>query len=342
MGILSGATAIPQDNFGQPVTETPSGTVGGLRDDATLRQEGEFSAQKAIDAAIKAGRFDIAEKLGKLNRSSGSRFTSHRFNDQGLPIAFDNITKQWVAMPRGDGVGKVSKAPTIIQTGDRILGVPRGSSARGFDLQKVRPIPASSLKDQNKSIAIMRSQLIPSIAGLSKGQSPQVQKILQDAFLSKDPTAFGKKTILNKIPGGDLFLQFADKKGSALRAIGANIGSLKILERSGAAVTAAEFPRLKPFIPKDGDSNATVLMKLIGFSREYHAILKENGVTFSKRGGFIPNPALEDFNKQFPRFTDIMRTTGVTGSNGGSSNQGVKTKRTLRIKKPSRNVEKLD
>jgi hypothetical protein len=42
----------------------------------------------------------------------------------------------------------------------------------------------------------------------------------------------------------------------------ANLASLEIRDRSGAAVTAAEFPRLKPFIPEVQDDYETVVYKL--------------------------------------------------------------------------------
>lgn len=88
------------------------------------------------------------------------------------------------------------------------------------------------------------------------------------------PAAFGIKNAL-----GNAIRSRTDPKGVDARALVANIGSLRIHERSGAAVTAAESPRLKPFIPvMDGpapDNAETVRKKLILFAREYANIQQE-------------------------------------------------------------------
>lgn len=55
--------------------------------------------------------------------------------------------------------------------------------------------------------------------------------------------------------------QHRDPKGVAARALVANIGSKKIHDRSGAAVSAAEFPRLAPFVPSVSDNNAAVVIQ---------------------------------------------------------------------------------
>jgi hypothetical protein len=76
-----------------------------------------------------------------------------------------------------------------------------------------------------------------------------------------------------------------DPKGIAARAAVFNLGSLKIHDRSGAAVTASETPRLLPFIPTPGDSAKTVKTKLLGFQREYN--LMQQGIEdFAKTQGY--------------------------------------------------------
>lgn len=56
--------------------------------------------------------------------------------------------------------------------------------------------------------------------------------------------------------------QRIDPEGINARASLANIGSLVIHDRSGAAVTVSEFPRLAPFIPQRGDTYDAVVKKL--------------------------------------------------------------------------------
>ena len=81
--------------------------------------------------------------------------------------------------------------------------------------------------------------------------------------LEKNPQAVGAmKGGINALPGGDVINNWFDAKGAMTRAGVADIGSLVLLERSGAAVTAAEYPRAKPFIPKVGDNAAITKAKL--------------------------------------------------------------------------------
>lgn len=61
----------------------------------------------------------------------------------------------------------------------------------------------------------------------------------------------------------DTIDQMVDPTGVDARAAIADVGSMTLHDRSGAAVTASEWPRLAPFIPKASDKNAeTVIKKL--------------------------------------------------------------------------------
>ncbi|RRS05062.1 hypothetical protein EIP75_05650 [Aquabacterium soli] len=66
-------------------------------------------------------------------------------------------------------------------------------------------------------------------------------------------------------------LNRADPNGIDARAMIADLGSLIIHDRSGAAVTAAESPRLMPFIPLITDSRETAVKKLQRFKQLYEA-----------------------------------------------------------------------
>jgi hypothetical protein len=95
-----------------------------------------------------------------------------------------------------------------------------------------------------------------------------------------NPGAFG---LSNMLPNA--MVTRMDPKGIAARAAVFNLGSLKIHDRSGAAVTASETPRLLPFIPTPGDSAKTVKTKLLGFQREYN--LMQQGIEdFAKTQGY--------------------------------------------------------
>jgi hypothetical protein len=114
---------------------------------------------------------------------------------------------------------------------------------------------------------------------------------------SADATGFWKgltpQVILNKWDPG----------GVSTRAFVADIGSLKVHDRSGAAVTASETPRLKPFIPSIYDAPDVAADKLINFKAEYEDIQRGLTETYSREQGYRPSPVL----------------TGKSGSSGGNN-----------------------
>ena len=101
------------------------------------------------------------------------------------------------------------------------------------------------------------------------------------AAVKKYPEALGVSNYL-----GDTIRQRTDPDGVNARALVADIGSLKIHDRSGAAVTASETPRLKPFIPSATDDEATVNKKLNLFKQEYTAIQQDIRETYSREQGY--------------------------------------------------------
>jgi hypothetical protein len=82
----------------------------------------------------------------------------------------------------------------------------------------------------------------------------------------------------------DFILKRTDPKGVEARAAIANIGSLLIHDRSGAAVTIAETPRLVPFIPQVTDDEKTAKKKL----KQLRAALTETQDDFDSVYGGLP------------------------------------------------------
>ncbi len=85
-------------------------------------------------------------------------------------------------------------------------------------------------------------------------------------LVRQNPDAFGLKNM-----AGDLVNQRMDPAGVAPRAAVANIGSAKMHDRSGAAITAKEFPRLTPFIPTATDRSDAIITKLEQMKAEIKA-----------------------------------------------------------------------
>ena len=85
-------------------------------------------------------------------------------------------------------------------------------------------------------------------------------------------------------------LNRSDPKGVDTRAMISDIGSLILHDRSGAAITASESPRLMPFIPLATDDNKTALKKLTRFKQLYEQEQQAFADTYSKDQGYRPSP----------------------------------------------------
>jgi hypothetical protein len=133
----------------------------------------------------------------------------------------------------------VAKAPSgyrVTSTGE-LEPIPGGPAAKFAELKQV-PVHAQ------KAIV---------------GASTAMQKI-DNAIAALESGAEEATGMKGYLP--DMALNRMYPKGTEARAAVADIGSLVMHERSGAAVTASESPRLKPFIPLITDDKATALKKL--------------------------------------------------------------------------------
>lgn len=132
-----------------------------------------------------------------------------------------------------------------------------------------------------------RLKTIPTQINQAIIKNVQTLRQLDDtiALLGKNPDATGYKGYLPNV-----VLSRVDPEGVDVRAGIADIGSLVLHERSGAAVTAAESPRLLPFIPLATDDDKTVIKKLKRM-REI-AASEQLGLTetYGQDQGYKPNP----------------------------------------------------
>jgi len=71
-----------------------------------------------------------------------------------------------------------------------------------------------------------------------------------------------------------------------LRALLADLSSAKVLERSGAAVTASEERRLKPYVPKQGDDENVIRTKLKNFLKEFEGRMQDIEDFYSDERGY--------------------------------------------------------
>lgn len=88
----------------------------------------------------------------------------------------------------------------------------------------------------------------------------------------------------------DAVRQRTDSEGVPLRAKLANIATGKYHDISGAAVTASEAERLRPFVPAPTDTPEVVLKKLDNMRREYQGVNDSLASTYSREQGYRANP----------------------------------------------------
>lgn len=126
---------------------------------------------------------------------------------------------------------------------------------------------------------------LPAAIGSKFMENSQNLRMAENALdlVERNKSATGLKGYLP-----DPLLQRTDPEGVDTRAAIANLGSMVIHDRSGAAVTASEFPRLRPFIPSTTDDPETVKKKLQQFVTEYRKINNEMTDFYKESGYDIP------------------------------------------------------
>ena len=107
------------------------------------------------------------------------------------------------------------------------------------------------------------------------------------ASIKANPNSVGKKGV---IP--DIALQRLDPEGVSTRAKVANIGSLKLHDRTGAVVAINEAPRLMPFIPGVSDTDESAIKKLQDLKAEYVRNQDAAAVAPRNTGNFGPGPTV--------------------------------------------------
>jgi hypothetical protein len=191
--------------------------------------------------------------------------------------------------------GRTGNAPSVIQGYTPVA-------------EKLRPIPPTintaiignqtASNQLDRAISLLSGKDLPGMVG--------------------DVNATGMKGYL---PTG--LLNRLDPQGVAARAEIADIGSLKLHDRSGAAVTASESPRLLPFIPLSTDDNATALKKLGRLKLELENETRAMRDIYSKEQGYKENPVLNKPSVA-EKITTIAEITSVATQTGKTVEQVTK------------------
>jgi hypothetical protein len=144
----------------------------------------------------------------------------------------------------------------------------------------------------------------------NKAAITQIDQAIAEIQANKG--AMGLKNYL-----GDDFNQRMDPGGVGVRASVANIGSLKRHDRSGATVTAAESPILKPFIPSVTDNPDAAITKLTKLKQEYQNTNAEIDVEFGEESGYAPMGAARAAPSA-PAAAPARASAGTAKAAGGS------------------------
>jgi hypothetical protein len=226
------------------------------KDPVQLKQWAQRNYMQAIDAEKK-----MADQTSRDNNAA-TNATSRANNAATVGVQYARLNYD-KAQPKGQII-QTDQGPMLVDPRDPNSAKP--VTANGQTLgPKLKELPAPIQK------AVMENN-----ASLRK-----VNAAL--ALVDSKPGAFGAMNYL-----GDAVRQRTDPGGVEARAYTADIGSLLVHDRSGAAVTAAETPRLQPFIPAATDSPATVKTKLKRFKQEYEAINNDIASTYTREAGYKP------------------------------------------------------
>lgn len=153
----------------------------------------------------------------------------------------------------------------------------RITGARAQAMQQAKP-----LRDVPATAA---TGMLENVASLEK-----IDRALTALDGYKEGTGLARGAMNAVIPS---MLDRYDPKGVNVRSLIADIGSMKIHDRSGAAVSVAEFPRLRPFVPQVSDDAETIKTKLKNFRVEYANMLQAQSEVYGEDGGFKPMPPVQ-------------------------------------------------
>lgn len=245
-------------------------------------------AQGIQAVRLKAGEM-FAAKPNETPQQSAQRMMQH-----GLFLMGQGDEEGGAKMLSAVGqLSKVLEGPAAIKPVNPVVGSPEWKAAEEFKAAlaaKYRVEPSQIMqalgpdkelhfyripKDGGDPVLIPDITPKPTTGGMGSAAAQKViaankaqMSVIDDAVseLGKHPDAVGMKRGLGELPMmgniGDSFNQRKDPEGVAARAQIANVGSLIVHDRSGAAVTVSEYPRLAPFVPKVTDTPDAIRVKL--------------------------------------------------------------------------------
>lgn len=264
------------DDVSKQLTTPPAvSNLAKLQKELAALPPGDPMRQTYIDAIAKESQFappapPAESPLAKLQREMATL----PLNDPNRAVYASMIRKEINFAPSNAGQGKPPAGYRYDSSGENLEVIPGGPADKQ---EKLKPIPPQI------NTAIITNQ-------------QSIQK-LKDALelVKNNPDAIG-------IKGGlpQYIVDRTNPEGIPTRAAIADIGSLVLHDRSGAAVTATEEPRLMPFIPTPSntpESATAKLKRMLKYAIEQQDALKG---TYSDDQGYRTNPILNPSNPPTP------------------------------------------
>ena len=220
------------------------------------------------------------------------------------PVDFDQfLVNQKIAGRQPANITYGSPISALDASGKPVFIQPGRAGGAPAVMEGFTP-PAAKLKDVPPTVntAMTQNQIV-----LNK-----LDRI--DNLLVKTPDATG---ILKGITPGIILNRF-DKEGTALRAALTELAATKVHDLSGAAVTASEFGRLKPFLPQPTDDSDTIKTKLAGMKAEIQDIMNATNSIYSEDQGYKPIPNLAPKPAETPPISALKEGQTTTFKNGQS------------------------
>jgi hypothetical protein len=247
------------------------------REEIKLKRQ-EFQQRKQADASTFANR-DLIEdpsRPGQFVPNTPLINAKKQIAQAGAQVTMG--TPLPVTLPDGtQGYVQPANRPGAAPT---VLRIPPGAGGAGGNVtppppkpEHTKPIPDSAIR----TITENRNSL------------SKIDAAIQAA---EDPANAGSLGWKNALPGAEAVRSYTDAGGVPIRSLVADIGSLKIHDRTGAAMSLGEAVRLKPFIPSAGDPSDVVVSKLRQLRVEYSNILDDMKEAYSPANGYRENSVL--------------------------------------------------
>jgi hypothetical protein len=166
--------------------------------------------------------------------------------------------------------------------------LPYGANVDGLSARFATPDEAAAFRDryrvpEQEGPASLPAGVQQAMAN-NRAQVSRIDQVIQ--AIQARPQSLGARYAL--LP--EMVSQRTDPEGVSVRAMLADIGSMVILQRSGAAVAVQEMERLKPFIPAASDTPEAAIIKLRQLQQGIQQVLDETGGTVAQVDGQPSTP----------------------------------------------------